>query len=155
MIAYPVYGISVAVLILGFSLIGKGIKNLVFYFFMSRYMVGGRSMLYIGLIVLDFGLFTLTLLDSQLMYVMLYLFGSHAFAGAIDILRGLESKKLNSPSWKLNTSQGAVNIIMALLCIVFISSQTLIVYIYCAGLLYTAVVKIISAFRKTQIVFIQ
>ena len=155
MITDPEFGISFAVLILGLKLSTTGLKNLFFYFSMAQYMVGGRAMLYQGLIILDFGLFTLAIVDSMSVYVLLYLLGSHIFAGAIDIMRGVESAKMKSPSWKLNTSQAAVNIIMALLCIIFFRSQELILDIYCAGLAYTALVKIITAFRKTDIVYIR
>ncbi len=155
--ADPENGISAALVLLGLSLAVSGIKYLVYYLFMARYMVGGRAMLYVGMIVLDFGVFTFTLVDSGQFYVMLYLFGTHLFAGVIDILRSMESRKMDAPSWKLNISRGAVNIVIAVLCIIFIFGgfSTLIVYTYCAGLFYSACIRIISAFRRTQIVFIQ
>ena len=150
----PEISFLIAAIILSFSLLGMGIRLLIYYFAMARHMVGGKIQLYVGLIVLDFGIFTMTLTDVPHLYLILYLLGTHAFGGVIDILRALEAKR-NGSSWKLKTSQGAVNLIVAILCLFSLGSTKLLVVLYCLGLFYSAVIRIISAFRKTAIVYIQ
>ena len=48
-------GIKLVCLLLSLSLIVQGLRRIAFYFSMARHMVDGRSALYIGVIVLDFG----------------------------------------------------------------------------------------------------
>ena len=148
-------GFQLAAIVLSVSLFLRGVGMLVYYFTMARNMVGGKLLLYVGIIILDFGMFTITLTDVPHIYLMLYLLATHGFGGVIDILRTLEAKRLESPSWKLNMSQGIVNLAVAVLCIFFLNMTKVLVYLYCAGLIYSAIVRIISAFRKTAIVYIQ
>ena len=51
-------GYELVLLMLGLSLTAQGIRSIVFYFNMARHMVDGRSILYKGVILLDFGIFT-------------------------------------------------------------------------------------------------
>jgi hypothetical protein len=71
-------------------------------------MVGGKSILYTALIILDLAFFSFALNDIPKFYLMLYLVGTHAFDGAIKILRGMEAKKLESPSWKFTVVTGGM-----------------------------------------------
>lgn len=155
MIAVPEGGLVVVALLISVSLFIYAVKTLVFYFSMARHMVGGRTMLYIGIIVLDFAVFVMMLTNIPRIYIILYLLAIHAFSGAIDILRSFEAKKYQASSWKFSMVSGVVNIIVAILCVVFIGSELIIIYIYCAGLIYSAMVRIITSFRKTAIVYIQ
>ena len=50
---------------------------------------------------------------------------------------------------------GIVNILLAILCLVFIKVTSIAVMIYAVGLIYAGVIKIITAFRKTTMVYIQ
>ena len=155
MISDPEDSFLIAAVMLSLALLFTGIRSLAFYFTMARNMVGGKSQLYAGLIVMDFGIFTLMLTEMPHIYLILYLIGTHAFSGAIDILRSLEAKRNGASSWKLKVSQGAVNLIVAVLCLFSLESVRMLVIIYCLGLMYSAAVRIISAFRKTAIVYIQ
>ena len=161
LIIFPEDGILITAAILSLSLFFYGIKTLIYYLTMARHMVGGRIMLYLGIIVLDLGMFTMMLTniprdqDNEKMYIALYLVVVYAFSGAIDILRALEAKKYSAPSWKFSLISGVINVVVAILCIVFIGSSDMIVYLYCAGLIYSAIVRIVTAFRKTAIVYIQ
>ena len=154
MMIYPDEGYLFVALILTVSLLWMGLRYLSYYFSMARFMVGGRSILYIGIIILDLGIVTYTLSDSPKAFVLLYLLLIHAFSGLVDILRGLEARRLEAPSWRLNASQGLVNVVMAVICIVFVRSTRMLVYIYCLGLLYSGCLRIISSFRRTEIVYI-
>lgn len=150
----PEDGIYLAALFITFSLIFLGLRSLFFYFTMARHMVGGRSMLYIGIIMLDLGVLFTTLSDVPKLYIVLYLLFIHAFAGAVGILRSLEARRLGS-AWRLNMTSGVVNVVMAVLCVVFLRSVRIIVFIYGIGLIYTACIRIVTAFRRTAVVYIQ
>ena len=147
-------GFMLVSLLLSFGLVIFGVRNLIFYFTMARHMVGGRTMLYRAVIVFDMGMFTLTLTDIPTIYVMLYLIGIHAFSGTIDILLALESKRSES-AWKLGISHGIMDVLIALLCLVFLGSVTVAIYIYSFGLCYSGVMRIIRGVRRTAIVYIQ
>ena len=155
LIAFPEEGIIITASILSLSLFVYGIKTLIYYITMTRHMVGGRIMLYLAVVVLDLGMFTMMLTNIPKMYIALYLVVVYAFSGAIDILRALEAKKYQAPSWRFSLISGIINVVIAILCIVFIGSTNLIVYLYSAGLIYSAIARIITAFRKTAIVYIQ
>ncbi len=155
LIAFPEEGIIITASILSLSLFVYGIKTLIYYITMTRHMVGGRIMLYLAVVVLDLGMFTMMLTNIPKMYIALYLVVVYAFSGAIDIMCALEAKKYQAPSWRLSLTSGIISVVIAILCIVFIGSTNMIVYLYSAGLIYSAIVRIITAFRKTAIVYIQ
>ena len=155
LIAFPEEGIIITASILSLSLFVYGIKTLIYYITMTRHMVGGRIMLYLAVVVLDLGMFTMMLTNIPKMYIALYLVVVYAFSGAIDIMRALEAKKYQAPSWRFSLISGIISVVIAILCIVFIGSTNMIVYLYSAGLIYSAIVRIITAFRKTAIVYIQ
>ena len=154
LIIFPKPGKMIITSILGISLTIYGIRLLIYYFTMAKHMVGGRAMFYQGVIVLDLGLFTGSLGDIPLLYIVLYLAAIHGFSGVIDVLRALEAKRFEAGSWKLNMTQGAINIILALLCLVFLSSTRIAVTIYGIGLMYSAVMRIITALRRSAIVYV-
>ncbi|MBR1914559.1 MAG: hypothetical protein IJ827_07030 [Lachnospiraceae bacterium] len=141
--------------ILCIALALAGLRYIFYYLTMARNMVGGKLLLFIGIILLDLGAFTMAIADIPAFYVVLYLLAGHAFAGLVDILRGLEARHLASPRWKLNVMHGAVNIAVAVLCVVFIRSTSMLVLIYGMGLIYSGGVRIVSALHSTAIVYIQ
>lgn len=143
------------VFLLTAGLLLYGIRLLVYYFSMARHMVGGRSMLYRAVIILDFAVFSGTLSDIPPIYLILYLAGIELFAGAIDILRAMEARRFEAPSWKLSFAFGVINILMAAACIVFIRTPQIAVWVYAAGLFISAVGRISQALRKQAIVYIQ
>lgn len=155
LIALPEEGLIITAAVLSLSLFIYGIRMLIYYLTMARHMVGGRIMLYLAVIVLDFGMFTMMMTSIPKIYIALYLLAIYAFSGAIDILRALEAKKYQASSWRFKLISGVINIVIAILCVVFIGSTNMIVYLYCAGLIYSAIVRIVTAFRKTAIVYIQ
>ncbi|MBQ9519463.1 MAG: DUF308 domain-containing protein [Firmicutes bacterium] len=146
---------TVIMAVLSISLILSGLRSLGYYFTMARNMVGGKRMLYIGVIVLDFGIFTASITDIPRFYVMLYLLGIHTFAGFVEIFAATNAKKMGAVHWKMRFTQGVVNVIIGLVCLIFIGARTTAVYIYCAGIAYNGVMKIITAFRRTSMVYIQ
>ena len=150
----PSDGFSVVAMLLTFTLIFFGLRCLFFYLTMARHMVGGRSMLYVGIITLDLGVFFTTLSDVPKLYIVLYLLLIHAFDGAVKVMRSLEARRYGS-AWRLNLSVGLVNLVMAVLCVVFLHRPNMIVWIYSTGLVYSGCVRIATAFRRTAVVYIQ
>nr|WP_297764237.1 DUF308 domain-containing protein [uncultured Butyrivibrio sp.] len=155
MIIDPQDGYLLMLFILSFSLAFRGLKELFYFFTMGRHMVGGRLSLYKGVFLLDIGFFTGSLIDIPKTYVMIYLVIINAFAGLVEILRVMETRRYGSKSWKLKFSHGIINILLAVFCIVFIKHQRTVILVYALGLIYSALIRIVSAFRKTAFIFIQ
>lgn len=135
-------------------LLVSGIKSLVYYFTMARFMVRGKMALYKGVILLDFAFLTESLADVPKAYILLYLAGIHLFSGVVEILRAIDAKRSWESRWKLKFFHGIVNVGLALCCIVFIKKTNTAVFIYAFGLAYSAIMRIITAFRKTTLVYI-
>ncbi len=158
MLLFPENGFFIVAVILTVSLLVYGVRTLIYYFTMARHMVGGRVVLYIGVIVIDLGVFSMTVADNPSFFIIIYLLLIHIFSGLIDILRALEAKRIEAPSWKMTFASGVVNIAVgtaAFIAGVVFGSKDMLVYIYSAGLFYSAVLKIAMAFRKTAVVYIQ
>lgn len=150
-------GLKVVAFILSLTFTLRGLRTLIYYFSMARYMVGGKMMLYIGMIFLDLGILTTAMDNNPGIYIVLYLMVIHIFSGLIDILRGIENRRLKAP-WAFNIVYGVSNISIAAVVLIggfFMHSVTAVVYIYAAGLIYTAFIRIAGAFRKQAIVYIQ
>lgn len=154
-LALPEYGYLIIVLILGIMFTILGIRYLVYFFTMARFMVGGQLILIYGLLATDFGLFSGTLAAVPKMYIMIYLVATFAVAGAVSLLRGFEAKRYNAPAWKGKMVYGIINIAAAILSLIFIRSAVALSIIYGIGLIYSGITRIVLAFRKTAIVYIQ
>lgn len=153
MIEEPDIGYIFVLIFLSLRLIIAGIKYLIYYFSMAKNMVGGKSILYKGVIILNFGFFTLTLFNLPHTFILLYLLGSCLFLGFISIMRAREMKKQDSP-WQLKFSTGIIYILLAIIGFACISSANIAVYIYCIGLILGSIDRIISLFKKTAIVYV-
>ena len=155
MIIDPDDGFYVIAAIMSISLLLLGVRLIWYYFTLAIHMVGGRKMFYFGVLLLDFGMFVLSLGDIPRIWVLLYLLVTHAFSGMVELLRIREARHSGGRVSKLLLTLGIANILTALLCIVFIRSTRAAVYIYSAGLIYGAVIRIINAVRETRIIFIE
>jgi len=158
MIKVPEVGILLAAIIFAIGLAVAGLHSLIYYLTMAKYMVGGKVHLFIGIIILDFALFTMSILLQSTVLIVIFLQLFYGVSGAISIVRSREAKKNGSPLWKYNMIDGIINIaimLMAFICGNFYKSDTLLVYIFSIGLIYMALARIISAFRKTAVVYIQ
>ncbi len=150
----PDLGYALVALIMCVSLILGGIEKIGYYLTMGRYMVGGRSIFYFGILLLDMGILAGSLSTTPQSLIMIYLLGCHLLDGVVQVMRAREQRGFEAP-WKLTLAQGIANILVAVACILFMGSMNTVVYIYCAGLVYSACLRIASAFRKTAIVYIQ
>lgn len=153
-IKYPNNGYIVAVLVLQLTLLFNGIKHLIYYFSLARFMVSGIKVFYKGIILLDLGLFAFLMESTPRRVVMLYLIGSIAFDGIVDIMKALESKKIEAQSWKYTFGYGFIKVAIALIGLFFLNSFKLMAYIYCIGLVHSAISRIVTSFRKTAIIYI-
>lgn len=154
----PQEGYYIIALVIGGMLILYGLYDLLFYFTMARLMVGGKTILVNAVLMLDLGLFTFLVAGKNSLVVMLYLLGVYAFSGVVDILRALEIKKNGAPGWKRKLILGAVVLLLTIILIIFALTQRqtdYLVYGFCIGLVYSAVVRIVDAFRRNPAVVIQ
>lgn len=145
----------IVLLLLTLSLSIAGLKTLIYYFTMAKYMVGGRLVLYKGVILMDFAFLTFSFADIPKVYILIYLAMVHAFQGLVEILRAKEAHLYGAKSWWKNLAHGIVSITLTICCIIFIRNQNTAVIIYSLGLMYTAITYIAAGFRKTTLVYIQ
>lgn len=142
--------------VLGLMLLVYGFRLLWYYFTMARHMVGGKALLYQSVIVIDLGLFSSTLMSLSSAMIFFYLLVIYAFTGAISILRAFEAKK-HGGTWKLKLITGIIGVVFAIVLVVlgFIGKTDFLVGGFCLSLVYSAVVRIVSAFRQTAVAYIQ
>ena len=84
---------------------------------------------------------------------LIYLSVLFGFAGLVDVLHSLESRRVGG-SWRFNLSHGILNIILAGICLFFIRTGRLVEVIYGISLISSAILRIISATRRTAVVYI-
>ena len=128
----PEDGFIVIATILSVSMTAMGVRYLYYYATMARHMVGGKAVL----IVVD-------------------LIAVHTFWGIVNLLKGFREKGYGASMWKLDVGQGIGNLMMAAASLVFLHSPHILVDLYSAGLAYSGILKVISALRRTEIVYIQ
>ena len=148
-------GPELILIILAVSLILQGLRSLVYYFSMSRFMVGGVASLLIGVFFVELGIFSLSLTDDSKVLMLLYLAGWNAISGVRAILRAREERKYKASSWKRNAAYGAVSMLIAISCFILNNRPAELSVLYCVGLGYSGVMKIVDGFRRTEIVYIQ
>ena len=153
LVLLPNEGYAVVWVILFCSLIVSGALRVWYYLSMARCMVGGKSVLYLGVIQLDLGLLASSLAGTPEWAIMLYLLGYHLFSGVVDILRAREERRFDAP-WKLTLAQGIANVAVVVVCALFFHTPRAVVYLYSAGLVSSALVRIATALRPTAIVYI-
>ena len=146
-------GYPVVVTLISLSMLVRGANYLIYYLRMARHMVGGKSILFNGIIALDLGLFASTLTDVPPACIMLYLMATHLYSGVVDVMHALESKRLGS-HWRLSFAYGAANVLLAALCAVSLNAPERLAMIYAAGLFYTGCLRIASAVRRSAIAYI-
>ena len=72
----------------------------------------------------------------------------------MDIWSALDAKKLGSDHWRLKLSRGVIDVVIGILCLVFIRQRDTAVYIYCAGLVYNGIMRVLASLRRTAMVYI-
>ena len=150
----PEEGYNIVLLILSATLLISGIRSIIYYFTMARHMVGGGIIFIKGVLITDLALITFSLTNIPQRLVMIYLLLYYVFSGVIDILQAFESRQHQAPHWKRKFIIGAVSVIIAVVGVIFSYSVEIVVLVYCIGLFYMAVLRIISAVRRSAIIFI-
>ena len=154
LLAVPKDGIEVVMFILSLAFTVFGIRTLVLYFTMAKHMVGGKSILYLGLIILDFGLISASMLTQSKLYIVIYLIAMHAFYGVVSLLRAKEERTYGVTS-KKKLLNGLINIAVAISCLFFMGNMDMLIRIYAVGLIFAAAARIYSGLRKEDIVYVQ
>lgn len=139
----------------GLLLVFYGIKYLVYYLTHAQHMVGGKWFLLLGLLMLDMGVFATLISDQTQIIMIIYVVAAHFVAAVINFARAFSNRKDNNPGWKIDLAQGIGNITQVVLCLVFIKHIEVPVFIYCAGVIYSAILKIIASCKRTAIVYVQ
>ncbi len=150
-------GFYLVLALLTISLTAAGLRQLYYYLTMARHMVGGWKILFQSVVILDLGMITLTLSTADIhpRYIMLYLIGVNLFNAAVDILKALEARRLDAPAWEFTLSAGGLELFLAVLGLFFLDSLRLVTILYCIGLVYTGIFKLVRAFRRSETVYIQ
>ena len=155
LVQYPDNGYLFVVFILDVSLLLHGFRLLIYYFTMARFTVGGIMTLYKSIFVIDLGFFIFALSSTPQKYVMLYLIGGLVFSGGFDVFEATGARALEAASWRYQCFYGVVKILAALVCLFCLNSVKVVTLVYAAGLVHSAVSDMISAFRRTAIVYIE
>lgn len=135
----------------------EGIRLLIYYLRMARHMVGGKRVLISSIITLDLGLLTLQMVSISNTTILLYLLSIFAFTGVIDILRSMEAKR-HGGHWKVKFVNGCIYIVFSgalIIAGIFVNNSYFLVCCFSVCLIYSAFIRIFSAFRKTAVVYIQ
>ena len=154
----PEEGYAAVAAVISFLLLIYGLRLLWYFFTMARHMVGGKAILFQAIIILDVALFTMSMVSMSSVIILLYLLGVFAFTGFVDILRAFESKRVGSSIWKFKLLSGSVSVILAILMLilgVILGNKQILVYGFCISLVYAGVMRIVTAFRKTAVIYIQ
>ena len=152
-----IHGLKLVMIVVQAGMTLRGLQAIVYYFSMARHMVGGKNVLFRGMIFLDLGVLAGTIFEHPAVYILIYISALHIFTGAVSALRANESRKIGS-SWRLKMAYGITNILLALIiviCGIAFGRLRIAVWVYSIGLIYSSVLSIISSCRHTEIVYIQ
>lgn len=151
------YGIVLMLFLMQFGMTIRGLQKLFYYLTMARFMVGGRTVLYRSIILLDLGVLGVSLVGHEVVYAAVYLALIHSFEGIVSILRANEAR-INGAHWRLKMVYGMTGILIAGAVVIgyaVLNEPGITTFIYGCGLMYAAVLRIASAFRRTKVVYIQ
>ena len=151
----PEEAFTLIAVFVGFLLTYKGLKFIVYYLTHAQHMVGGKWLFLVGILLFDLGTCAWVLFDRAQAIVIIYVVSCHLVTGALGIVRAVSSKGDGNPGWKIDLAKGIGNLALAALCLIFINSVTIPVWIYCAGVIYSSILDIVASCRRTAIVYIQ
>ena len=152
-----IHGLKLILLIIQATMSLRGFQAIAYYISMGRHMVGGQNVLYRGMVFLDLGILAGTIFEHPAVYTLIYISLLHVFTGAVSVLRANEARKIGAP-WKLKMAYGITNVLLAaavVICGVAYNQLGVAVWVYSIGIIYSSILRIITAFRKTEIVYIQ
>ena len=135
----PKDGYYIVVLILDITFLLYGIRMLIYYLTMARFMVGGIMTLYKSIIAIDFGLFIFSIDDVPIRFVMMYLVGLMIFNGAIVLLGAMDAKRIHASFWKNRMLYGMVMLLLGIASICLWDSEQMVSILYAISLIHSAV----------------
>ena len=152
-----IHGLKLILLVIQTTMSLRGLQTIVYYLSIGRHMVGGQNVLYRGMVFLDLGILAVIIFEHPAVYTLIYIALLHTFSGLISVLRANESRKIGA-QWKLKMAYGITYILLAaavVICGVAFNQLRVAVWVYSIGLIYSSILRVITAFRKTEIVYIQ
>lgn len=155
---YPDKGLPFVIGVIGFGLTLKGLGTLLFYFRSARFMVGGKAVLYQGIIFLDLGLFSSSISNNPGVVIIIYLAAFNLFDAVVQVMRLIETIRMGSSHWKLTVLSAVLSLAIAVMVVVegiVLDNLNAAVYAYAFGLIISSINRIRNAFRRTAIVYIQ
>ena len=155
LLLYPHDGLTLVLGFLSLVLIAMGIRQMIQYFTMARYMVGGKMTFYLGLIILDFGFISASMINQSKIYILIYLIGINGFYGVISTLRSFEAKRHGVNTWWIKLTNGIISLVVVVTCFFFIKNPDNLVRIYAIGLTISGLYRIATIFRKEEVVYVQ
>lgn len=151
----PMIAFEIIAMFVGLMLTCYGLKYLIYYITHAQHMVGGKRLLLVGLVLLDTGVFATLLTEQAQAILIIYVVAAHLVASILNFARAFSNKGDGNPGWKIDLAQGIGNVAQVALCLIFINWVEVPVFIYCGGVIYSAVLKIIQSCKRTAIVYVQ
>ena len=136
-------------------LIFYGLKFILFYLSHASHMVYGKWFILLGLLLFDIGVFASLMQNQSKLITIVYIAGAHLVGAILRLIRAVGNKKDNNPGWIIDCMQSIGNFIQVAVCIIFSQYVEVPVFIYCSGLIYSAILQIIQACKRTAIVYVQ
>jgi len=136
-------------------LIFYGLKFILFYITHASHMVNGKWFILLGLLLFDIGVFASLMQNQSKLITIVYIAGVHLVGAILRLIRAVGNKKDNNPGWIIDCMQSIGNFIQVAVCIIFSQYVEVPVFIYCSGLIYSAILQIIQACKRTAIVYVQ
>ena len=136
-------------------LIFYGLKFILFYITHASHMVNGKWFILLGLLLFDIGVFASLMQNQSKLLTIAYIAGAHLVGAILRLIRAVGNKKDNNPGWIIDCMQSIGNFIQVAVCIIFSQYVEVPVFIYCSGLIYSAILSIIQACKRTAIVYVQ
>ena len=149
-IAYKVLALGI-----GMTLVYYGVRYIIYYITNAQHMVGGKWFMLIGIIMFDMGAFATAIFDRAQVITMIYIIATHFVVTVLGAVRTVGDRKDNNPRWKISLAQCIAGFIQVTLSLIFINHSMIPLYLYCIYAIYTSILMIISAFKKTAIVYVQ
>ena len=151
----PLFGYMLILCVIQVALLLRGIGNLVYYFRMTRYMVGGKLLFYKGVLLIDMGIFSSMLLMVPTYYILLYMLAGILIAGAVTLLHAFESRQYGSRQWKSRMVIGLIHVAACGIGLVYIRNLSLLMWIYGLDILVMALERVLTAFKRTAVIYVQ
>lgn len=140
------------VTLLAITLALYGLRTLWLYISLARHMVGGKALLYVGVLAIDAAAVVMVIMANQFL-AGIYLSITYFLLGAVNAMHVMDDKQYGTP-WRGHMVQAVIYLLLGIACLVLNSSADLLVTVYCIGLVYNAVMRIYNALRPQAVAYI-